>query len=77
MLEKHHSTYVWTLELSRMILTIPPNHSRNGPSRQRHREKRAAACVAVSEKAVDALSLEEREVLEIAEETVAKSPVQE
>ena len=55
----------------------PPNHSRNGPSRQRRREKRAAARVADAEEAVAALSVEEREVLEIAEETVSKSPVQE
>jgi hypothetical protein len=53
----------------------PPNHSRNGPSRQRRREKRAAARVADAEEAVAALSVEEREVLEIAEETVSKSPV--
>ena len=55
----------------------PPNHSRNGPSRQRRREKRAAARVVDAEEAVAALSVEEREVLEIAEEVVSKSPVQE
>jgi hypothetical protein len=55
----------------------PPNHSRNGPSRQRGREKRAADCVADAEEAVAALAVEEREVLEIAEETVSNSPVQE
>ena len=55
----------------------PPNHSRNGPSRQRRREKRAAARVADAEEAVAALSVEEREVLEIAEETVSNSTVQE
>ena len=55
----------------------PPNHSRNGPSRQRRRERRAAARVADAEKAIAALSVEEREVLEIAEEAVSKSPVQE
>jgi hypothetical protein len=48
----------------------PPIHSRNGPSRQRRTEKQAAARVADAEEAVAALSVEEREVLEIAEETV-------
>ena len=55
----------------------PPNHSRNGPPRQRRREKRAAARVAEAEEAVAALSVGEREVLEIAEEVFSKSPVQE
>ena len=56
----------------------PPNHqSRNGPSRQRRRERRAAARVAEAVKAVAALSVEEREVLEIAEEVVSKSTVPE
>ena len=52
----------------------PPDHSRNGPSRQRRREKRAAARVVDAEEAVAALSVEEREVLDIAEK--AKSSVQ-
>ena len=75
-MEKHHLSSVWILELHDGP-HHPPNHSRNGPSRQRCREKRAAACVADAVEAVAALSVEEREVLEIAEEVVSKSPVQE
>ena len=53
----------------------PPNRSRNGPARQRRREKRAAARLAEAEEAEAALSVEEREVLEMAGEAGPKSPV--
>jgi hypothetical protein len=40
----------------------PGNHSRNGPARQRQREKRAAACRVQAEDAEEALNAEEKEV---------------
>ena len=43
-----------------------PRQSRNGPARQRRREKRAAARVAQAEEAEAALAVEERVVLELA-----------
>ena len=45
----------------------PPKHSRNGPAQERRRERRAAARKAATEEAETALSLEELEVLEMAE----------
>ena len=54
----------------------PPTHSRNGPARQRRREKRAVARVADAEEAEAALSVEEREVLEIGGQAVSKSHFQ-
>ena len=53
----------------------PPHHpstrSRNGPSQQRRRDRRAAARKATSEQAEAVLSLEERQVLREAEKAEA------
>ena len=46
----------------------PHKRSRNGPTRHRRREKRAAARVVHAEEAEAALTLEEKEILEMAEE---------
>ena len=45
----------------------PPKPSRNGPAQKRRRERRAAARKAAAEEAESALSPEELEVLELAE----------
>jgi hypothetical protein len=42
-------------------------HCRNGPAQQRRRERRAAACQATAEEAEAMLSLEEKEMVEMAE----------
>jgi vacuolar-type H+-ATPase subunit F/Vma7 len=55
---------------------LPPNLSRNGPARQRRRERRAAARSANAEEAEAALSAEEQEVLEMAARAGSRSPVQ-
>ena len=54
----------------------PPNLSRNGPARQRRRERRAAARSVNAEEAEAALSAEEREVLGMAARAGSQSPVQ-
>ena len=55
---------------------LPPNLSRNGPARQRRRERRAAARLANAEEAEAALSAEEQELLEMAARAGSRSPVQ-
>ena len=45
-------------------------NSRNGPAQQRRRERRAAACQAAAEAAEASVSLEEREVLDMAARAV-------
>ena len=55
----------------------PRNHARNGPARQRRTEKRAAARKAEAEQAEAALNEEEKEMLEMAERAVSKSPAHE
>ena len=55
---------------------LPPNLSRNGPARQRRRERRAAARLANAEEAEAALSAEEQELLEMAARAGSQSPVQ-
>ena len=55
----------------------PRNQSRNGPARQRRREKRAAARRVQAEQAEAALSVEEKEVLDMAERAATDSRVQE
>jgi hypothetical protein len=55
----------------------PRNHSRNGPARQRQREKRAAARRVQAEEAEEALNAEEKKVLEMAERAALNSHVQE
>ena len=52
----------------------PHNRPRNGPARHRRREKRAAARVVHAEEAKAALTLEEKEILEMAEEA-AMEPI--
>ena len=52
----------------------PHKRSRNGPTRHRRREKRAAARVVHAEEAEAALTLEEKEILEMAEEA-AMEPI--
>ena len=56
---------------------LPPNPSRNGPARQRRRERRAAERVAKAEEAEAALSVEEQEVLEMAVKAIKEVNVPE
>ena len=53
----------------------PHKRSRNGPTRHRRREKRAAARVVHAEEAEAALTLEEKEILEMDEEDVMEAIV--
>ena len=55
----------------------PRNHSRNGLARQHRREKRAAARRVQAEQAEAALTVEEKQVLEMAERAATNSHVQE